>query len=406
MKYPRRHTRITYEGISFLSILAFIVLGSILRQINLLVLLSGLMIAPFFFNWRISRKMLQQVRVDRQLPVWAHAGTALIVDWTIKNNRRRIASWEIRITDAVTTDDPADSTPRRADVLVHQINPGQTGSARYRCTVQRRGLVRFGPAQASSAWPLGLVRTLIRIPESPQLVVAPALGRLATGWYQLTRLSRNENELTNRRRSGTSHEDFFSLRDWQRGDSRRIVHWRSSAKRGELVVRQGVEPGTRRLTVLVELAPGTPESVETLASLAATIACRVPARQGTREMTLGVYGDRECGPPITPVPAVLPKLMETLATIGPAADTGILTALRSCQRRQVTGDQIIVFSNRTLAQARSESGEPSDSVRTRGSGFDWIDISTDGSFFELPQAAAPVPEHPVVPPDLVTAGRP
>ncbi len=31
--------------------------------------------------------------------------------------------------------------------------------------------------------------------------------------------------------------DFVGLRSWQRGDQRRDIHWRSTAKRGELLVK-------------------------------------------------------------------------------------------------------------------------------------------------------------------------
>ncbi len=383
MNYPSRRTRITYEGASFLSILAFIVLGSILRQINLLVLLSGLMIAPFFFNWRISRKMLQQVRIRRHLPAWAHAGTPFGVEWKITNDRKKIASWVIRISDRITTDDPLHRAPRGVDVLVHQVDPGQTGSASFQCIVPRRGVCQFGPALAGSAYPLGLVRTRIRIPESGRLAIAPALGRLSPDWFQLIRSSPDENEVANRRRRGTSHDDFFSLRNWQQGDSRRLVHWRSSAKRGQLLVRQGVDPATQRITILVDVARGTPESVETLASMAATIACQSSGRYGPRQLSLGIYGRQNTDRPVTPGPAVLPHLMELLAAMEAVEDTGILNALRKAQRQNNAGDRIIVLSNRSHTAALARAGGQSPAgPSSAGPGYTWIDITRDHSFFE------------------------
>ena len=55
--------------------------------------------------------------------------------------------------------------------------------------------------------------------------------------------------------SQTGGEDFFTLREYQQGDDLRRVHWPSSAKRDELMIRQLEMPWQSR--ALVVLDPGS-----------------------------------------------------------------------------------------------------------------------------------------------------
>ena len=387
MRYARRRTGITYEGLSFLSILAFIVLGSILRQINLLVLLSGLMIAPFFFNWRISRKMLQQVRFTRKVPAWVHAGVPARIQWQVHNDRPRIPAWEIRISDRLSPQATESGPPSTIEVLAHQTGPDSRSTTGYRCTFQQRGVVTLGPATASSAFPLGLVRTRVEMTEPQTLVVAPQPGKLRPGWFRLIQSPDRSDEQGNPRRKGNSSEDFFSLRSWQHGDSKRLVHWRSSAKRAQLLVRQGVDSGSRRITVLVDLSKQADhQSVETLASLATTLALRLPGMQGSGRLSLGIFGSDRTGP-LVPGPLSMPGLMAFLATVQPAAETGIGPALAALQNRHAPGDQVVVFSNRSRESALA--GSPVDRNAGRmESAIRWLDLTRDSGFFDLPPGPA------------------
>ena len=69
---------------------------------------------------------------------------------------------------------------------------------------------------------------------------------------------------------------FHALREYQPGDDRRYIHWRSSAKAGRLLVRQFLDTRRSHLTVVVDADPerytGGEEDVETAISVAASVA--------------------------------------------------------------------------------------------------------------------------------------
>lgn len=381
MPEPRRKTRITYEGLSFLLILAFIVLGSILRQINLLVLLSGLMIAPFFFNWRISRKMLQGVAFTRHLPPWTHAGTRFSVDWQVHNRRERVPAWEIRIDDMVRSTNPNEPDSVHGGVVIHQVNPTQKVDGQYTCVFSKRGVYEFGPAVAHSAFPVGLVRTSIQLPEIQRFIVAPELVRLRHDWLAAIRSSARMQQDSSDRRHGRSQEGFYALRSWQAGDSRRLVHWRSSAKRGELLVRQGVDPDALQTTIVFDFGTdpsraADPDTTELLASIAATIVCRQANSRGAAQPVVAIRGDRSSGSPVPSGPRSLPGLLECLATIQSTSKTGVFDELKSQSRQRVGANRLIVLSHRSFSAAcTAENVEGSASVLSDR--LSWIDVTKD-----------------------------
>jgi uncharacterized protein (DUF58 family) len=70
-------------------------------------------------------------------------------------------------------------------------------------------------------------------------------------------------------RAGSGHE-LFGIREYRPGDSLRRIHWRASARHGELVVREYEPPGAPTLTVLIDPSPASVEVADQLARLAAS----------------------------------------------------------------------------------------------------------------------------------------
>jgi uncharacterized protein (DUF58 family) len=376
MKYPRRHTRITYEGISFMSVLAFIILGSIIRQINLLVLLSGLMIAPFFFNWRISMKMLERLVAVRQLPAWVHAGGPFRVRWKLVNQRRQIPSWGIRVNDQLGRSGSEPNETEAVSCLASPILPGSSGEAVYQCFLPERGIYEFGPADVSSAFPVGLVRSKIRQTEPQTLAVAPPLGRLTRDWSRFMR-AREQGETSQQRRRNTHDGEFFAIRPWASGDNPRQVHWRSSARHGELMVRQYEQRTESRVGLVLDLFDaGLPRTdVEQLLSFVTTVLHQ--HGQGRHRLAAGLFGDRQLVCRKLNHPS-LSRAMQCLATIQPATDNGLAIGLQ--QVLEETGPQgtLVIVSTRSCSEAALGSWLLRRSFR-------WIDASRgEAASFFLP----------------------
>jgi hypothetical protein len=111
MVFRRRSITICREGVYYFLVLAFIVGGATLRDINLLFVLAGLMIGPLVYNWRMAALSVRWLAVRRILPDYAFAGQPFRVEIRGENLRYRMGSWVLMIEDSVVTDlgqnDPA-----------------------------------------------------------------------------------------------------------------------------------------------------------------------------------------------------------------------------------------------------------------------------------------------------------
>jgi uncharacterized protein (DUF58 family) len=70
-------------------------------------------------------------------------------------------------------------------------------------------------------------------------------------------------------RAGSGNE-LFGIREYRPGDSLRRIHWRSSARHGELVVREYEPPGVQTLRILVDPTPSSTEVADQIARIAAS----------------------------------------------------------------------------------------------------------------------------------------
>jgi hypothetical protein len=155
----------------------------------------------------------------------------------------------------------------------------------------RRGVVTVGPVLYRRSDPLGLFRRRVRWAEPVELLVRPAtvdLAGLPVG--QIRDLEGVPSD-----QLSMSDLAFHALREYVPGDELRHVHWRSSARAGQLLVRQYHDSRRTSALLLVDTRKasyGDPEDLELALSVAASVTLRA-ARDGysltlvTADQTVG-----------------------------------------------------------------------------------------------------------------------
>ena len=137
----------------------------------------------------------------------------------------------------------------------------------------RRGVIPIGPVRTVRADPIGLVRRELIWTPTEDLVVHPrTIGVPSTS----TGLIRDLEGATTRDLT-SSDVAFHSLREYQPGDERRYIHWKSSAKTGTYMVRQFEETRRSHLVVALSLATAdyaTEEEFELAVSVAGSLGVR------------------------------------------------------------------------------------------------------------------------------------
>ncbi len=128
---------------------------------------------------------------------------------------------------------------------------GVSRDATYSFPTHRRGLHPVGPLTVEVEDPFGLVRSSQRLRDTRTVIVLPRTWRLTP----LPRAAGDEPEHGTRVLTSTStvDEEFAAMRPYTVGDDIRRIHWRTTARVGEPVVRQYDQPWQRRTTVLLDV---------------------------------------------------------------------------------------------------------------------------------------------------------
>jgi uncharacterized protein (DUF58 family) len=169
------------------------------------------------------------------------------------------------------------------EVLVHRTGRGALGG-RYVIPAVPRGRYPFGEGVAVLEDPFGLERRDVRLPAAGALLVYPRLTALETLFSESGAHAHEGRRLLVRRPSGF---DLHSVREYEQGESLRQVHWRSTARRGKLMVKDLEDAPRDEVAVLLDAAAGAvagepPDSSFDMQVRAAGSILAAHARRGRR----------------------------------------------------------------------------------------------------------------------------
>src|SRR4051794_33623238 len=191
---------------------------------------------------RASRFDVAASRVLR--PPRVHAGGSSRVELTITNTgRRRTPVLPGRV--------PLDTGRRWGRFRLAPPAAGGGAKAPSRLPTDDRGVFPLGPLEIVVGDPFGLAGNSRRAAGSTTLTVYPHIDAIApmagTAGADPTGSSGHPSALS------LSGDEFYALREYQLGDDLRRVHWPSTARLDEIMIRQDELPWEGRATVVVDL---------------------------------------------------------------------------------------------------------------------------------------------------------
>jgi len=196
-------------------------------------------------------------------PARVHAGQTSRVEIRLQNLRRS-ATPLLRLRDPV-------SGTEGAELLVPPLDRNAVAAASYRLPTDRRGIHRVGPLEVVVGDAFGLVRSSTEAADAVEVTVLPRIDDIEPVPFTLGHDplagSLQPNAL------GRGGDDFYALRPYVVGDDLRQIHWPSTARHDELLVRQQEQPWQGRTTVVLDLrrAAHDADSIEVAVSAAASI---------------------------------------------------------------------------------------------------------------------------------------
>lgn len=205
----------------------------------------------------------------------------------------------------------------RPRFVLDGIEHGWHGSVDYPVRAEARGRYDLGPMTVRVSDPFGFVEFSRTFRSATPLLVTPRTVALPP--ISLSGSLSGSGDQRPRAFSGGSAEDV-TVRDYRRGDELRRVHWRSSARAGELMVRREEQPWQTRATVFLDNRAGAhrgqalASSLETAVSAAASVGLHL-ASLGYTVRLVTAAGEQ-------PQSA---RLLEQLAMVEPVAATSLDT---------------------------------------------------------------------------------
>ena len=216
---------------------------------------------------------------------------------------------------------------------------GQRLAARYEVYCRRRGIYPVGPAEVAVTDPLALAERRASLGGVDRLTIYPAVEPLAG--FPAVRGLDPAVQSTHPTFAPQGGEDFFTLREYQTGDDLRRVHWPSSAKRDELMIKQLEVPWQARALVLLDQRAErytAPEAFEHAVRGAASVVTHL--YQGgfspelwTGERAPGLRSDSR-----------FTAAMEVLASVQPLAHLDLRQTVTRLRRQGVGGGALVVVT--------------------------------------------------------------
>jgi uncharacterized protein (DUF58 family) len=282
------------EGWAWL-VLAGILWGAgLYKGINLLSFLGLLMMSAWMIQWLGARRRLRRLGLRRWTDDLVFAETPFTLTVEVSNPGRR-SCFGLVLEDQGAEHFSSSFIPR--------LEPGAKKQFQADMVLERRGVYPWHPLRARSGIPLGLVEQRLSVGDEEKFVIFPRLGRLHRSRLRrvLTYTSPSLGRArTYPRRHPAAQSDFHALRAFRSGDSPHWIHWRTSARLGELMVREFEETPSDNLILILD--PWVPESgvkrpdsgvspfhqiLEDAVSLAATI-CWEWCRPGGDQFALAI----------------------------------------------------------------------------------------------------------------------
>jgi uncharacterized protein (DUF58 family) len=182
----------------------------------------------------------------------------------------------------------------RPRVVVERLAPRRPIDVGYHINGEARGRYKVGPLTVRLLDPFGLCELPRAFNTVDTLVVTPHVETLPDS--TLRGEWGGAGQSTNRAVS-THGDDDVATREYRHGDDLRRVHWRTTARRGELTVRREEQPWESRAAVLLDArlvahrGEGPASSLEWAISAAASVSRHLAGRGFDVRLVTDTGGD-------------------------------------------------------------------------------------------------------------------
>jgi uncharacterized protein (DUF58 family) len=282
--YRNRSLRLTSEGTRFLLFTLAIGVAAINTGNNLFYLVLALMLSLIVVSGLLSEQCLHRLEFQRYVPDLILANDPTTVTLSVTNHSAHVPSFSLRFFDLV-----AEQEVDRG-LFVSHLPAHRSLLLSYPILATQRGWIRLQGLRVETLFPFGLFLKRALYAVEADILVGPAIKPLSLRFID-DLVSEGQGQSLPRRGHGAQ---LYNLRLYQPGDDSRTIHWMTTARTAQLIVRETEAEDQRRITVI--LSTVAPNHLDGLFERSVTLVASLLWHLSERAYPLRlVVGDEDSG---------------------------------------------------------------------------------------------------------------
>lgn len=229
------------------------------REINLLYGMSALLSGTLIISHFLPRYSLSGITAARYLQPTAFEGDDIDIKVYIQNTGWK-SRYMIEVRDYIPAAEPrlipGMDSPQHPMLFVSKLSGREKKEYSFNAVCYKRGVYNIGPITLRSAYPLGIssversmngyISNLVVYPKIFDIATLPLIAGACMPMIGIEAVSK----------AGGS-EEFFGTREYREGDSLKYIHWPSTARHSQLIVKEFEIRASTEITLILDLHKGS-----------------------------------------------------------------------------------------------------------------------------------------------------
>lgn len=266
----RTRQKLLRPGMAFTLVAVSVLLAAVNTGTNLLYLVAGGLVSFLVLSLWLSRWSLRRVMVSREAPGAVYRGEEFGVGLRIENRKLLIPAVSLRFESG--------SNPGVSAGYVIALPPRRAALTHMMDILPKRGIHTLPDLTVATTFPFGLIEARRVLRDAVDVLVYPRVHPVGSAVIEQV-LSSGEMPKS----VSAEGDEFFSLREYVRGDDVRRIAWRPSARKGRLLVKEMEADSARTITLLLDTLrtddPAFEEHFEAAVEAAASLAVALLRRR-------------------------------------------------------------------------------------------------------------------------------
>ena len=237
-----RFLRFTPEGKKFIAITIAVGFAAVNTGNNLLYLVLAMLLSLIIASGFLSEWGIKGLMVKRTFPPFIFARTPCPILLAVTNTKKYLPSFSLEFEEQV------DGENKGGLAYLFRVGPQKTQTQVYRLSFPHRGLYRLHAPRLLTRFPFGFFIKGARLKEPREILAYPPL----LPWEELLPEIAHGDEGSRSRPHKGRGEDIFAVREYIPGDSSRDIHWRSTAKRSQPMVKEYERPAMKKVHIILD----------------------------------------------------------------------------------------------------------------------------------------------------------